>query len=105
MLFFQSPSGTLAVEVEGDADVRFQNGELRILSADGQLRFTLKPSERSVAAAPGRCSVSVASADGVKLHTDKFEMSRNGKVVVRVTAERPREPKNTTSAPKGADER
>ena len=86
-LFFETKVGTLIVEVDGDADVRFKNGELQIYDADGKLKYTLKPGERDKKMPPGKYTVQVVSADGVKLDTDKFEMSKDGKVVLRVTAD------------------
>ncbi len=85
-LVFETKDGTLTVEVDGDADVRFKNGELKIYDADGKEKYTLKPGQRSQAVSPGSYKVAVLSADGVKLETDKFEMTKAGKVTLRVTA-------------------
>lgn len=86
-LVFESKDGTLVVEVDGDADVRFKNGELRVHDADGKLKYTLKPGTRNQKMPAGAYTVQVVSADGVKLDTDKFEMSKDGQVVLRVTAD------------------
>ncbi len=86
-LLFTTPDGTLSVEVDGDADVRFKNGELQIYDADGKLKYTLKPSEKNKALPPGKYLVKVTGADGVKLETSEFTMDANGKVTLRVTAE------------------
>ena len=86
-LVFQTKDGTLLVEVDGDADVRFKNGELQIYDADGKVKYTLKPGQRSQAVSPGNYKVVVLSADGVRLETDKFEMTKAGKVTLRVTAD------------------
>ncbi|VTR99815.1 protein kinase domain-containing protein [Tuwongella immobilis] len=86
-LIFDSKVGTLVVDVEGDAEVRFEKGELRVYDADGKSKYTLKPSERNKSLPPGRYSVQVMGADGVKLNTDNFEMIKDGKVVLRVTVD------------------
>ena len=86
-LVFETKDGTLVVEVANDAEVRFKNGELQVYGEDGKLKYTLKPNERSKTMPPGKYSVQVVSPDGVKLDTDKFEMSKDGKVVLRVTAQ------------------
>jgi serine/threonine protein kinase/formylglycine-generating enzyme required for sulfatase activity len=86
-LVFKSKDGTLVVEVDGDADVRFKNGELQIYGDDGKLRYTLKPGERNAKVAPGTYTVKVAGADGVKLETPEFVMEKDGRVALRVTAE------------------
>jgi len=85
-LVLETKDGTLIVEVDGDADVRFKNGELQLFDADGKVKYTLKPGERNKAVAPGHYKVAVMSADGVKLETDKFEMTKAGQVTLRVTA-------------------
>lgn len=86
-LIVETKDGRLIVEVDGDAEVRLKDGELRLYDTSGSLKYTLKPSERIKALPPGQYTVQVVSADGVKLDTEKFEMNRDGKVVVRVTAE------------------
>lgn len=86
-LIFKTKDGTLLVEVDGDADVRFQKGELRIYDTDGQLKYTLKPSERNRLLPPGKYLVEVAGADGLKVLTDKFEIVRGNQTAVRVTVD------------------
>ena len=86
-LFLETKDGTLIVEVDGDADVRFKNGELHVYDAEGKLKYTLTATERSKKMPPGNYTVAVTAADGVKLETDKFEMKKDGKIVLRVTAE------------------
>jgi TPR repeat protein/tRNA A-37 threonylcarbamoyl transferase component Bud32 len=88
-LFFQTAEGTLVVEVEGDAEVRFAQGELRLYGDDGKLKYTLKPSEKNKSLPPGSYRVKVEGADGLKLDTERFELEKRGKVVVRVTAAPP----------------
>jgi len=85
-LYLESKNGKLLVEVDGNAAVLFQNGEILISDADGRLRYTLKPGEHAKNMPPGAYTVAVASADGVRLDTEKFEMTKDGKVVLRVTA-------------------
>ncbi|MFO0821938.1 MAG: protein kinase [Gemmataceae bacterium] len=84
-LLFKTPDGTLVVDVDGDADVRFKNGELQIYDEAGKLKYTLKPSEKNKELAPGKYLVKVVGADGVKLDSPEFTMNANGKVVVRVS--------------------
>ncbi|MBI1914365.1 MAG: protein kinase [Planctomycetes bacterium] len=86
-LLFKTKDGTLIVEVDGDADVRFQKGELRIFDSDGNLKYTLKPSEKNMTLPPGKYVIEVAGVDGLKLETDKFEITRDGKTTVRVTVD------------------
>ncbi len=84
-LFFETKNGTLVVEVDGDADVRFKNGTVQIYDTKGELKYTLKPGERSKTMPPGPYKVEVAGADGVKLETNEFTMTKNG-ATVRVSA-------------------
>jgi WD40 repeat protein/serine/threonine protein kinase len=86
-LIFRTQDGTLIVEVDGDADVRFQKGELRIYDTDGNLKYTLKPSEKNRTLPPGKYLVEVAGADGLKVDTEKFEIIRGDKTKVRVTVD------------------
>ncbi len=55
-LVFETKDGTLHVEVDGDADVRFNKGELKIFDADGKLKYTLTPSEKNKTVPPGNIS-------------------------------------------------
>jgi len=80
-LTLETKNGTLVVEVDGDADVRFRNGELHIYDADGKRQYTLKPGERSKNMPPGPYKVEVSGADGVKLETPEFTMTKNGATV------------------------
>jgi len=98
-LFLESKDGTLVVEVDGDADVRFRDGELQVYGADGALKYTLKPGERHKSMPPGNYTVSVAGAEGVKLDAGKFEMVKDGKVVLRVAAARSVAAKKEKQAP------
>jgi len=47
LLVFKTNNGTLIVEVDDEANVSFQKGELHINNADGKSTYTLKPSERN----------------------------------------------------------
>jgi len=84
-LFFQTKDGTLVVDVEGEADVRFKNGKLLIYDAQNNLKYTLMPQERTKAIAPGSYKVAVSGADGVQLETEEFVMTKDG-FTVRVKA-------------------
>ena len=86
-LVFESKDGTLIVEVESEADVRFKNGNLEIYDEAGKLKYTLAASEKNKSLPVGKYLVKVTGAEGVMLETDSFEMSKNGRVVLRVTAD------------------
>ena len=58
-LLYETKDGTLVVEVDGDADVRFKSGELNIFDSDGKLKYTLKAGERSKAMPPGKYTLAV----------------------------------------------
>jgi Leucine-rich repeat (LRR) protein len=83
---FETPDGQIIVEVEDDAEVRFKKGEVHVYGEDGKPKYVLKPSEKNKSLPPGKYRVSVEGVDGLRLDTDKFEMQRKGKVVVRVSA-------------------
>ncbi len=85
-LQFETTDGTLVVEVDDSADVRFQQGKLEVW-ADGKLKYTLSPSEKNKTLPPGKYLLKVVGADGVKLETTEFELAKDGKQTVRVTAE------------------
>jgi serine/threonine protein kinase len=84
-LTYKTPHGNLIVQIDDkDVEARFKNGELRLYDADGQLKYTLKPSERNESLAPGEYHIKVTGADGLTLNTEKFELRKNDKVTVRV---------------------
>lgn len=83
-IIFQTKDGTLVVEVDDDADIRFAKGELKIFDSAGKLAYTLKPSEKNKLLPPGSYRVEVVGADGLKIDTEKFEIVRDGKATVRV---------------------
>ncbi|HKB01727.1 MAG TPA: serine/threonine-protein kinase [Gemmataceae bacterium] len=86
-LFFETKDGTLMVEVaDNDTEARFKNGELQLLDSDGKVKYTLKPTDRSAAVAPGDYLVKVVGADGLQIETREFTMTKRGQVTVRVTA-------------------
>jgi serine/threonine protein kinase len=85
---FQTKDGTLVVETGSEeADVRFKKGKLEVYDADGKLAYTLKPSEKNKTLPPGQYTVEVVGADGLKVETKQFEMTKGGVTTVRVTAE------------------
>lgn len=87
-LFFKTENGTLIVEVDGDAHVRFQKGVLRIYDEKSELKYTLKPSEKNKTLPAGKYLIDVTGADGLKLDTDRFEIAKDGKgAKVRVTVD------------------
>jgi len=83
---FTTNDGTLIVEVDDDADVRFKNGKLEIYDEKGVLMYTLAPSEKNKTLPQGKYLVKVVGADGVKVETDTFDMERKGKSYIRVKA-------------------
>jgi serine/threonine protein kinase len=87
-LTYQTPHGTLVVEIDDkNVEARFKSGELKLYDAKGELKYTLKPSEKNKDLPPGEYRIEVAGADGLKLDTDKFEMRKDDKVTVRVRME------------------
>jgi eukaryotic-like serine/threonine-protein kinase len=84
-LVFKTNDGTLIVNVDDAADVRFRNGELQIMDPDGKLKYTLKASEKNKTLPPGKYLIQVAGVDGLKMETNNFEIIRNDKTSVRVT--------------------
>jgi hypothetical protein len=85
-LVFETKEGSLIVEVEDDAEVRFKDGELRVYGDDGKLKYTLKPSEKNKSLPEGQYRVKVEGVDGLDLDTDRFEIKKDGKRKVRVRA-------------------
>jgi len=102
-LYFRTEAGTLVVEVDKEADVRFQQGELRIHDAAGKLLYSLKPSEKNKSLPAGKYLIDVAGAEGVKLETDRFEIVRNGQATVRVTVDRSATDMQPTASNKDTD--
>jgi serine/threonine protein kinase len=86
---FTTKDGTLIVEVDDEADVRFRKGKLELYDDKGTLKYSIEPSERNKALPPGKYLVKVVGADGVKLETEAFEMERKGKAFLRVTSSGP----------------
>ncbi len=108
-LFFETKNGTLIVEVnDKDAELRFKNGELQILDADGKPKYMLKASERNKTLPAGKYQVKVIGADGVELDTELFEIKKGGEWRIRVTAKGPvlakKEPSNIQSPRTAFDE-
>lgn len=84
-LVFDTPNGRIVVQIEGeDVDARFKKGKLELYDKDGKLIYTLEPSQRDKELPAGKYTIKVVGADGLTLDTDKFEMKRGDKVVVRV---------------------
>ncbi len=102
-LVFTSKDGTLVVDVDGAADVRFKDGRVELYDEAGAFQYAVEPGARSKDVSPGKYVVKVVGADGLTLDTDRFEMRKGGKVTVRVTAEAAtvahREPAKVDSPP------
>jgi serine/threonine protein kinase len=84
---FETKNGKLIVAVDDGIDLRFKTGVLEVFDAQGKRTYTLALSEKNAAIAPGKYQVKVVGADGLKLDTAEFEMTKSGRVVLRVTAE------------------
>jgi serine/threonine protein kinase len=92
-LLFRTPQGTLVVQInDPKVEARFKEGVLRLYGADGQLRYTLKPSERNKTLPAGPYKIAVAGADGLRLDTEEFTLEQGGKRTVRVLLSGPRQP-------------
>ncbi len=100
LFLFSTPNGTLVIEADDESDLRLRKGEIQIFDEHGKLAYKLAPSEKSKGIASGSYMVRVEGADGVQLDTPKFEMKKNGRVVVRATAVEP----GQAVADKGAQE-
>lgn len=88
-LFFDTPHGRIIVQIDDDAiEARFKKGKLELYGPDNKLMYTLEPSQRDKTLPPGNYGIKVAGADGLELDTDKFEMKRGGKVIVRILLDR-----------------
>lgn len=90
-LVFTNKDGTLVVEVDESADVRFKGGKLEVYDEAGKKLYTLEPSDKNKTLPPGKYSVKVTGADGLKLDTETFQIEKNGKVFVKVTAAGPKD--------------
>ncbi len=87
-LFFRTPNGTLVVEFEGnDAELRLRQGRLHILDSKGKDLYILEPNEKNKELPVGKYMIQVTGATGLKLNTDRFEMTRTG-AKVTVTMDR-----------------
>jgi serine/threonine protein kinase/formylglycine-generating enzyme required for sulfatase activity len=83
-LFFETKDGTLIVEVDGDADVRFKNGKVQIYDEKGIPLYTLEPSDLNKTLPPGKYQIKVTGADGLKVNTSEFKLEKGGKTKVYV---------------------
>jgi eukaryotic-like serine/threonine-protein kinase len=87
-LIYETPQGNLVVDIDDpEVEARFRNGELRLYDNAGRLKYTIKPGERNKDLPQGHYAIEVVGADGVKLDTPRFEMFKDGKVIVRVILE------------------
>ena len=84
-LVFETKNGTLIVEVDGDAEVRFKDGKVVLVGPAGKDRYTITPSERNKKIDAGEYNVRVEGADGLALDTREFTLKNGGQVTVRVT--------------------
>lgn len=89
ILVFQTRDGVLVVEFDEQTDLRFREGKLQVHDESGTLRYTIGPDLEQARIAPGNYRVSVVGADGMQLSTDRFEMTRGDRVILRVTSREP----------------
>ncbi len=101
ILVFSTPNGTLIIEADDETDLRLKKGEIHIFDAEGKLAYKLAPSEKQKGIASGTYMVKVEGTDGVQLDTPRFEMKRNGQVIVRATAVDPSTPNPAGPNPVG----
>ncbi len=84
-LVFRTSDGNLIVDVsDKETEVRFKDGSLEIFDAKGELKYTLKPSEKNRTLPPGEYKITVAGADGLKVDTPEFTMAKGKDQKVRV---------------------
>jgi eukaryotic-like serine/threonine-protein kinase len=89
-LVFETKEGMLDIEIsDAETEARFKNGELRLLDDKGNVKYTITASEANKRVEPGRYTVTVVGADGLKVETPTFTMTRGGRETVRVTARPP----------------
>lgn len=87
---FKTESGTLIVQVDQDADVRFKAGKLEIREpGSGKLLYTLSPSEKNKKLPPGEYLIDIVGADGLTLNSNEFKLDNNGERSVHVRVATP----------------
>jgi len=80
-----TPDGTFVVEVNDPAiEARFKHGELHLFDGVGKRLYTLRPSERNKALPAGEYRLEILGADGLKLVSDEFTITRGKETLVRV---------------------
>jgi serine/threonine protein kinase/WD40 repeat protein len=84
-LTYSTSQGTFIVQIDDkDVEARFKNGKLELRGPDGQVKYTLSPSERNKKLPIGEYKIRVVGADGLTVDIDKFTMEKNGEVTVSV---------------------
>ena len=83
-LVFESKNGTLIVEVDRDADVRFKDGKIHINDENGKWLYTLEPSDKNRTLPPGQYQIKVTGADGLKVNTSACKLEKGKEVKVYV---------------------
>jgi eukaryotic-like serine/threonine-protein kinase len=86
VLRIETADGTLVVEI-GDPDVeaKFKNGKLILAGPDGKPLYTVAPSDKNTAVAPGEYKLRVEGADGLAVDTPELTIRKGAEVRVRVT--------------------
>jgi serine/threonine protein kinase/Leucine-rich repeat (LRR) protein len=93
-LFFETANGTLIVEVDKDADVRFRDGKLEIHDEAGTLLYTLEPDEANKTLPPGKYTIHVVGAEGLTVNTPEFRLKKGDTTKVYVIVDRGWKPGN-----------
>lgn len=94
-IILKTENGTLVVDVsDPQVEARFKDGEVKLYDDKGELKYTLKPSERNKKLPPGQYKISVSGGDGLTLDTEQFEIRNGDAVIVRVGLESPTIAKN-----------
>ena len=86
---FQTADGTLLVEVDENADVRFKKGKLELRDPEGKLLYELSLSDKNKKLPPGDYLIDVVGADGLMVSVKKFTLKKNGEESVRVSVAPP----------------
>lgn len=97
LISIMTPKGTLVIE-SGDPDVEItvkKDGAILVDKSKGR-EFTLKVADNYL--------IEMVEKDGLKLSTDKFEITKGGKATVKVRVEKPKEkpPKPKEASATGA---
>ena len=89
-LVYATPQGTFLVQVQSkEVEARFKDGALQLLGPDGQVKYTLKPSERNKRLPAGPYKIQVTGADGLTVDVEEFTMKEGDQIAVQVQLKAP----------------